>query len=147
MRLLLRLLVLLILLVPATATLASGQSAGVVVRATFAERTALKVSTPVLRFVVPPGASSATATLEFTAGVRTFPGKEVVLSVDASSPESSVVTFAGEGEGMVSGHLTGEPAALARWNGGGQRRGRVTFTLDGVAPGVYTMPVRLFIVL
>ena len=139
-------LVILIVLVPATDTLtASGQSAGVVARAAFAERTSLTVSTQVLRFIVPSGASGATADLEFTAGVRTLPGREILLSVDAVPPGSSGVTFAGEGEGIVPGRLTSRPTVLARWNGGGQRGGRVTFTLDGVAPGVYTMPVRVFL--
>ena len=76
-------------------------------------------------------------------GVRTFPGRDVVLAARAIGPSGPSLAFAGRDEGVLAGSFIADGSAvLARWVGGGQRRGRVTFTLDGVAPGVYAVPVR-----
>lgn len=122
----------------------SNQTVTILARATLAERTSLTLSTKVLQFVVAPGATTASASIEFTAGVRTRPESDVLLVSDPVRQPDGVLRFAGEGEGILSGELqSGTPAVLARWIGGGQRRGRVVFTLEGVAPGIYTIPVHL----
>jgi hypothetical protein len=122
------------------------QTVRIMARATLAERTSLTVSTKVLQFVVPPGTRTASASIEFTAGVRTRPGTDVLIVSDPVPQFDGVLRFAGEGEGILAGELqAGTPAVLARWVGGGQRRGRVVFTLEGVAPGIYCIPVRLAI--
>jgi len=118
----------------------------VVASAEVGERTALAVSTRVLRFDVPPGASSATASVEFTAGVRTHPDRHVLVVGRAEGPSGLELRYAGEGAGFERGALAqGEPAILARWSGGGRRHGRITFTLEQAGPGTYTVPIQLTI--
>ena len=132
--------------VSATGVTASDRTATVPVRATFGERTSLSVSASVLRFVVAPGATTATANLEFTAGVRTLPGREVLVLVEPLRQFHEVLIFSGAGEGVLSGELIGgAPAIVARYIGGGQRHGQIVFTLEDAAPGIYTVPVSLFI--
>ena len=124
----------------------STQTVRIMARATLAERTSLTVSTKVLHFVVPPGTTTASASIEFTAGVRTRPETDVLIVSNPVPHFDGVLRFAGEGEGILAGELqAGTTAVLARWIGGGQRRGRVVFTLEGVAPGIYSIPVRLAI--
>jgi hypothetical protein len=127
-------------------------SAAVVATATFAPRPSLVVSTRVLRFLVEPGTTQAEAVVDFTAGMRAHPGTDVVLTVEAESSidgpggaadvETSL-TFTGDGPGVQTGLLESTGASVAaRWTGGGQRQGRLIFTLRASAPGVYSVPVR-----
>jgi hypothetical protein len=127
------------------------KTATIVAIATFAPRTALRVSTQVLRFEVPAGETEGTASVDFSAGARVAPGAEVVLTVEplrsvegpgGAGDVETVVGFSGEGAGTQSGTLRMTPAVAARWSGGGLREGRLVFTLRADAPGVYTVPVR-----
>ena len=125
-------------------------STSVLATATFAPRPTLTVSAHVLRFRIEPGATEAEATVEFTAAMRARPGDEVVLTIEAAkaiqgpgaADVDAVLTFSGEGTGGQTGALESNRAVVAaRWSGGGQRRGRLVFTLRASAPGVYVMPV------
>jgi hypothetical protein len=126
-------------------------STSVLATAMFAPRPTLTVSAPVLQFRIEPGATKAEATVEFTAAMRARPGDEVVLTIEApkatqgpggATDVDAVVTFTGQGDGVETGTLDANRAVVAaRWFGGGQRRGRLLFTLRASAPGVYTMPV------
>jgi hypothetical protein len=117
------------------------------------ERISLTVSTGVLQFVVEPGASKATAGIDFIAGVRATPGRDVQLIAEplgdlertgGTPAVGGELHFAGEGDGTLSGVLPSDGSCIvARWAGGGLRRGRIVFTLQGAAPGVYSIPVRL----
>lgn len=110
------------------------------------ERTALRVSAHVLTFVVPPGGSPATASLDFTAGVRTEPGRDVLLVARApGAPDLALVFTSGAGPQEGGRLAAGEPVVLARWSGGGRRTGRIVFTLEDAAPGLYTVPIQLTI--
>lgn len=107
------------------------------------ERTALTVSTPVLTFVVREDGSPATAALDFSAGVRTRPGREVLIVGRVSDADGLSMRFASDGH-QETGRLTaGDPAVLARWSGGGRRDGRIVFTLEDAAPGIYSVPIQL----
>jgi hypothetical protein len=141
-----------------SASSAISQSTGptVSVRATavVSERISLSVSAEVLQFVVEDGSDEAAARIEFTAGVRAVPGRDVLLMAEpagdleaAAGPVSGgELRFAGEGDAMLSGVLVGgAPRIVARWTGGGQRRGTIVFHLRGAAPGAYSMPVRLLV--
>ncbi len=126
-------------------------SAAVVATATFTPRTSLTVSTRVLEFRIEPGATHAEAVVDFTAGMRAQPGTEVVLTVEpTTAPDGpggaadveTTVSFAGDDTGIQTGVLdTTRASVAARWSGGGQRRGRLIFTLHASAPGVYRVPV------
>lgn len=141
-----------VLLCAATA-LAQSPLATVTVAATarVEARVSLRVSAEALRFVVHDEAAGATAAVDFVAGTRAMPGGDVVLIAElpgrlepASSIGGAMLGFAGDGEGTLAGDLRpGAPRIVARWIGGGQRRGRLVFTLRSVAPGAYTVPVRL----
>jgi hypothetical protein len=123
-----------------------------VVSAQFRPRTALKVSTQILRFDVDPVAGTAIAAVDFSAAARTHEGGEVMLSVEpmraikgpgGAADVEAAVTFAGEGEGTLPGELRSvAPAIAARWTGSGVRTGRLTFSLRAAASGTYTMPIR-----
>jgi hypothetical protein len=143
-----------VLLCAATA-LAQSPLATVTVAATarVEARVSLSVSAEVLRFIVHDEAAGATAAVDFVAGTRAMPGRDVVLIAELAGqlePPSggpiggAMLGFAGEGDGTLAGDLQpGAPRIVARWIGGGQRRGRLVFTLRSVAPGAYTVPVRL----
>lgn len=91
-------------------------------------------------------------TVDFTAGVRTHAGAEVVLTVGSlraiegpggAADVEADVTFTGDGAGTLSGTLLGHrPVVAGRWSGGGSRSGRLAFTLRASASGIYTLPVR-----
>ena len=126
-------------------------STTVLATATFARRPTLTVSSHVLQFRIGAGATQAEAVVDFTAAMRARPGEEVVLTIDAANAVhgpggaadvDAVLTFSGEGPGIQTGTLdTNRTVVAARWFGGGQRRGRLVFTLRASAPGVYTVPV------
>jgi hypothetical protein len=125
---------------------ASDRTVTIAARATISERTSLSVSSNSLQFVVVPGNTTATATLDFTAAVRTAPGREVVVIAEPVVPRYEGLRFEGEGEGVLSGQLSADaPAVVARYTGGGLRQGKIAFTLEAAAPGVYTVPVRLLV--
>ena len=125
-------------------------STTVLATATFAPRPTLTVSSHVLQFRIEPGATQAEAVVDFTAAMRARPAEEVVLTIDAANAihgpggaaVDGVLTFSGEGPGIQTGVLDANRTVVAaRWFGGGQRRGRLVFTLRASAPGVYTVPV------
>ena len=114
-------------------------------------RTAVKLSSEMLHFVVPPGGDEAIDTIDFSAGVRAMPSDGVVLVVEAGSitgarqggPAKSPSLSYSTGEGS-SGELTPfVPRVVSTWTGGGQRRGVLRFTLSDVPPGIYTAPLRV----
>ena len=125
------------------------------VTAAFNNRTALRVSTQMLQFDIADPAEGSIAIVDFSAAARTRTGDEVVLTVEplaavdgpggAADVETSL-TFAGEGNGALSGALTGDrPAVAGRWQGSGSRTGRLIFTLRGAVPGRYVLPVRFLL--
>ena len=126
-------------------------STTVMATATFAPRPTLAVSSHVLRFRIEPGATQAEAAIDFTAAMRAMPDAQIVLTIEAgkaiqgpggAADVDAVLTFTGESDGVQTGALEANRAVVAaRWSGGGQRRGRLVFTLHGPAPGVYTVPV------
>jgi len=127
-------------------------STSVVVSARFSSRTSLRVSNDVLQFdVVSPG-DTATTVVDFSAGVRTHAGAEILLSVEqrrgvegpsgAGDVESSV-SFAGQGNGTLDGALGASSQVVAgRWTGSGLRQGRLVFAMRAGASGTYIVPVR-----
>ena len=126
--------------------------ASVHVNVQVAARTSLKVSSELLQFDVTTPGAPVTAAIDFSAGSRTAAGSDIVLSVEplhaiegpggAADVESSI-TVAGQGEGLVSGHVHPvRTTVVGRWNGSGRRTGRLVFTLRAQAPGTYSMPVR-----
>ena len=120
--------------------------------AQFSSRTSLRVSTEVLRFEVTPTGGPATAAVDFSAGVRTQSGAEVMLSVERRSADgagggtdaATPITFAGQGSGTLDGSLdsVSAQAVAGRWTGSGLRHGRLVFALHAGAPGAHTVPVR-----
>jgi hypothetical protein len=130
---------------------ASDAHAVVVVSAVFGPRSALNLSTEVLRFDVTAPDQPATVALDFSAAIRTRSGAEVVLSVEglralqgpgAADVETSL-TFVGEGEGTLPGVIDPKALSIAgRWVGSGRRTGRLIFSLRAGAAGTYTVPVR-----
>ena len=133
--------------VPCTAAAEESASATVTVSARFSTRTALRVSSQLLRFDVTAGSGAVTQVVEFSAGARTHAGGEVVLTVEApdglTAPSGAVppsLTFSAEGG--PTGDVRQSPCVAARWVGSGLRTGRVMFTLRSAAPGSYAVPVR-----
>lgn len=120
--------------------------------AQFSSRTSLRVSTEVLRFEVTPAGGPATAAVDFSAGVRTQSGAEVMLSVERRSADgagggtdaATPITFAGQGSGTLDGSLdsVSAQAVAGRWTGSGLRHGRLVFALHAGAPGAHIVPVR-----
>lgn len=127
-------------------------SAVVVAQATVAPRPSIVVSSKVLEFRIEQGETQAQAVVDFTAAMRAHPHAEIVLTVEAVSAldgpggaadAEATVTFAGEGAVTASGVVEpGRASVAAQWIGGGQRRGRLVFTLRASAPGLYQLPVR-----
>lgn len=124
------------------------------VRVEVSSRTSLRVSSELLQFSILDGSGAATATVDFYAGVRVPGGSDVVLTVEpvqsiegpgGAADVDATVAYSGEGQGLVSGQLTGGPSVVGRWRGSGLRRGHLVFTLHALPPGVYTMPVRLVV--
>ena len=139
-----------------TASAADAVTTSVMVTAQFSSRTALRVSTDVLRFDVPVGGDLATAAVDFSAGARTHAGAEVMLSVErrhssdvagARTELDSPVSFAGQGNGTRDGSLHGasSQAVAGRWTGSGLRHGRLVFALHAGAPGAHIVPVRFIL--
>ncbi|HSC26106.1 MAG TPA: hypothetical protein VLD67_02465 [Vicinamibacterales bacterium] len=130
------------------------RTGSIVATVTVAPRLSLDLSTRTLRFQVAEGREKATAEVTFSAGMRTSPGREVLLIVeplaDVTGPAGAaaleaLVTFAGEGNGGVSGVLSAAERSVAgRWVGGGHRKGRLLFTLRA-APGDYALPIRFLL--
>lgn len=116
-------------------------------------RSALRVSTRLLRFDVVDPDAPAIAVLEFTAASRTRSDGEVVLTIEperwvegpgGAADVDAAVTFTGDGPGTVSGALApSTPTIAGRWIGSGQRAGRLAFTLRASAQGMYVLPVRV----
>ena len=116
-------------------------------------RTAVKLSSEWLEFVVPPGAREAVDVIDFSAAARAMPDAGVVLIVEAGSisdagsggpakPAALSYTTAEGSGGDLSPFV---PRVVATWTGGGLRRGELRFTLRDVPPGTYTAPIRVTI--
>lgn len=125
---------------------AESKSSTVAVVAGFGTRTSLKVSTEILQFAVSDPDQPSVAVIEFSAGVRTQTGADVLFTVQRlpsmECPDGAAVTFAGEGLGTIGATLDSmAPTIAARWTGSGLRTGRLTFVLHA-APGTYAVPVR-----
>jgi hypothetical protein len=128
---------------------AESAAASVVVTAQFGSRTALKVSTELLRFDVTTAEQPAVAVVEFSAAARTRESGEVVLTVEragaligpggAADVETSLwVSMPGDGGSL-------DPSAqvvAGRWVGSGKRAGQLAFRLRSAVPGMYSVPVR-----
>jgi hypothetical protein len=126
----------------ATSTPAFGDSslasAAVAASAAIGARTAFHPSTETLIFHVTDQDVPAEATVTFTAGARTGPGNEVVLSVSTDMSAQLVVTMADGTRGALRAN---ESVIASRWLGGGRKQGAIVFQLRG-APGTYVIPVR-----
>jgi hypothetical protein len=140
------------LLLPVALGAQSGdRSATIIATAAIAPRTSLHVSTRVLEFTVTPGSDEAVAVVEFTSAARALPAAEVFLTVKAdgalagpggAADVETDLRFAGDVAGTLAGPMSRtEVVTLARWPGGGVRRGRFLFTLRAATPGTYTLPV------
>lgn len=129
-------------------------SATATLHAEVRSRSVLRVSSPLVQFVVSdPTQGPARAVIEFEAAARTRTGADVVLTLEPIGPVAGPygaadldlrLAYEGRGDGVGSGMLDPRRAqVVARWTGSGKRRGHLVFLLDGVgAPGVYTFPVR-----
>jgi len=131
---------------------ASGQVATLTMTAEVHARTALRVSSSLLRFEVEEPGARAVASVDFVAAARTRREGEVVLTIwperwvegpgGAADVEASI-TFSGDEPGTFGGELA--PATrvtAARWIGSGRRTGRLVFTLRAGAQGTYLLPVQ-----
>ena len=137
---------------PAAATASESDAKTLSVTATIGSRTSLKVSTELLQFEISNPDQQAVAVVDFSAGARTHSGAEVMLTVEplrgitgpgGASDVETGLTFAGQGDGLLSGALQpSTPTVAGRWNGSGLRTGRVMFELRASATGHYTVPVR-----
>jgi hypothetical protein len=114
-------------------------------------RTAVKLSSEQLEFVVPAGSREAVDVIGFSAGARAQPNSGVVLTVEAGSVSSTgpggpakaaslSFTTAEGSSGDLSPFV---PQVVATWIGGGLRRGELRSTLRDVPPGSYTAPIRV----
>jgi hypothetical protein len=117
-------------------------SASTTARAAIGRRTALDLSTSVLRFHVTDASQLAEASVTFAAAARTTANGEVVLLVRVPSDVSPMaLTVVGGTEGAVLGIVaSGDATVVGRWVGGGRRTGGLQFQLRA-APGVYSIPV------
>jgi hypothetical protein len=126
--------------------------ANVTIIAGFAPRTSLKVSSELLQFDVAQTGGTATAAIDFSASARTPSQGEIVLIVEplrglsgpgGAADVDAAISVAGEGEGLIPARLDSTRATVVgRWNGSGRRQGRLVFTLNAMAAGIYSMPVR-----
>jgi hypothetical protein len=105
-------------------------------------RTALDLSTSVLRFQVTDAGQFAETSVTFAAAARTATNGEVVLVVRVPSDvPPATLTVVGGTEGVVLGMLaSGDTTVVARWVGGGRRTGQVQFRFHAT-PGVHAIPV------
>ena len=115
----------------------------------FAPRTALTVSTRVLRFVVTDAMTPATASVEFSAAARTSTDGSVALMAEPTgmvglSSGVSLEIVSGP-DGIVPGTVSSQQRVVAgRWTGSGVRSGRITFQLRA-QPGRYDIPLALLL--
>ena len=113
--------------------------------ATFGPRTALEVSSHVLRFNVTDASIPAEAVVTFTAGARTRTDGDVLLFVETASQGAEApgaLAIVGGAEGTIAGSVARDaPTVAVRWLGGGLRTGGVRFRLQA-PPGQYDIPVR-----
>src|SRR5215207_7929847 len=101
---------------PAVCGAEESATTSLAVTAQFSSRTSLKVSSQLLQFAVAAPGEAALAMVEFSAGARTRPAAEVVLTVEAvravdgpggAADTETAVSFSGEGEGTIAGALGG----------------------------------------
>lgn len=110
---------------------------------TLQPRASLQVSTRMLRFEVSDdAASAATASLDFSAGVRAAKTETIALVVESVREDPGVLSIVAGSDGTIAGEVVrAKPTIAARWSGGGLRDGRLTFRLQGVPPGTYDIPL------
>jgi len=110
-------------------------------------RASIVQSTEVLRFQVTDPDRPAEAVLTFAAGARAAASSEVLLIVTAEEPleiaggptEIGLTVSSDADRRAVT---AGERMVAAQWTGGGRRSGQLRFLLRA-AEGVYTVPVKL----
>lgn len=127
---------------PLSALGAESATASIIVNVQFMTRTSLRVSTEVLRFDVTRPAEPALAVVDYSAGARTRPGGEVVLTVESLETVDGSISVRGEREGVAGVLAPAHPVIAGRWVGSGSRAGRLEFSLCSPAPGTYAVPVR-----
>ncbi len=133
--------------IPVLLQAADERTATITFGATVAASTSLRLSTTELR-VEPrrPGDAGPVivGSVAFVASARTRTRGDVVLTVEAqrsleelgggAADGATTIDFSGDGAGAMAGVLRSAPEVVARWQGSGQRDGRVTFTLRGQGP-------------
>ena len=132
------------------ATLSSAEAseaahASLTVHADVSARTSLTVSSELLQFEIVNPANPSDAVIEFSAGARTRPDGEVLLSVErltelegpgGNAHQPAVVLS------EVGGQIGAAPQVVRRWSGSGLRHGTLQFVLRARTAGKYRVPVR-----
>ena len=144
---------LLLLGTPATGGEIAQVSLGV--RAEFAVRTSLQVSSELLRFELTDAGADATATIHFRTAARMPSDAEVVLSVEqtgapsgpggAANADAVISVLDEDNGGLAAAVQPGQRTVIGRWHGSGLHQGRLCFTLHARAAGSYTIPVRFLL--
>ena len=136
--------------ITATASAAEADSKSVAVVVSFEQRLSLAVSSEVLRFPESGVGRGAEAVLDFVAGARTARDADIVLTVQPlpgsadAGGSARALAFSGEGEGILGGTVNaGAPTVVARWRGGGRRRGSLVFRLLPGDSGPSVVPIRV----
>jgi hypothetical protein len=131
------------LLIAADSTVAR---TSVVASAEIRTRTSIVGSTDMLRFHVTDANQPADAILTFAAGARAAASSEVLLLVStettADASEMALTVSAGPNTHPI---IAGERVIAMQWIGGGLRSGELRFQLRA-APGTYTVPVKLHLI-
>lgn len=118
----------------------------VTIAATLRSQASVRVSSPVLTFVVDES-GVASGSIEYAAAARVG-SVEVLLSVECgevtgpAADADQPTIFVGDDERNAVAMQPGAPRAIARWTGGGTRVGLLTFHLRA-APGTYVVPLRV----
>ncbi|HXW07310.1 MAG TPA: hypothetical protein VD833_18890 [Vicinamibacterales bacterium] len=138
---------------PAGSDLTAQTTGAAIVRASFAERTAIQVSAPVLAFQVSDPADAAYAEIDFVAAARTSPQASVRLLVETrravagpggAGDAETQLSLEGGSEGVRTGEVSSSSSFVAaEWVGSGRRTGRLVFALRATAPGTYTVPLKV----
>ena len=117
----------------------------VTITATLRAQASVRVSSPVLTFVVDES-GVASGSIEYAAAARVG-SVEVLLSVECGevtgpAAEEPPTIFIGDDERNAVAMQPGAPRVIARWTGGGTRVGLLTVHLRAV-PGTYVVPLRV----
>lgn len=118
----------------------------VTITATLRSHASVRVSSPVLTFVVDES-GVASGSIEYAAAARVGSG-EVLLSVECgevtgpAADADKATILVGEDERNAVAIQPAALMAIARWTGGGTRAGRLRFHLRAY-PGTYVVPLRM----